>query len=149
MIEPTHNVSRDETTPPSSGNDAPAPERPDPAAGSGVPAGPSDIHNGVLPLRLPSQRATRRPRTVLVLGGGGMRGMAHVGVLKAMRDLGIRYDAIVGTSIGSLVGAMAAGGIEIEEIEMLDRALALAGAKERRGVELPAVAAGKRVAAFA
>ncbi len=60
-----------------------------------------------------------RPRTVLVLGGGGMRGMAHVGVLRAMRTLGIHYDAIVGTSIGSLVGAMAAGGYSVEQIEEL------------------------------
>ena len=57
-----------------------------------------------------------RPRIVLVLGGGGMRGMAHIGVLRAMRTLGIQYDAIVGTSIGALVGAMAAGGMSIEEI---------------------------------
>jgi NTE family protein len=48
-----------------------------------------------------------------------MRGMAHVGVLKAMRTLGIEYDAIVGTSIGSLIGAMAAGGYPIEQIEAL------------------------------
>lgn len=46
-----------------------------------------------------------------------MRGMAHVGVLKAMQSLGITYDAIVGTSIGALVGAMAAGGLPIEEME--------------------------------
>lgn len=62
-------------------------------------------------------RSPERPRTVLVLGGGGMRGMAHIGVLKAMRDLGMEYDAIVGTSIGSLVGGMAAGGLSIEEME--------------------------------
>ncbi|MCP5084314.1 MAG: patatin-like phospholipase family protein, partial [Alphaproteobacteria bacterium] len=43
--------------------------------------------------------------TLLVLGGGGMRGMAHVGVLRAMRDLGVKFDAVVGTSIGSLIGA--------------------------------------------
>jgi NTE family protein len=59
----------------------------------------------------------RRPRIVLVLGGGGMRGMAHIGVLKALRKLGIEYDAIVGTSIGSLIGAMAAGGYSIERME--------------------------------
>jgi len=47
-----------------------------------------------------------------------MRGMAHIGVLRAMRTLGIEYDAIVGTSIGGLVGAMAAGGRELEEIEV-------------------------------
>ena len=59
----------------------------------------------------------RPPRTVLVLGGGGMRGMAHVGVLKALAHLGIRYDAIVGTSIGALVGALAAGGCSIRRME--------------------------------
>ncbi len=58
-----------------------------------------------------------RPRIVLVLGGGGMRGVAHIGVLKAMRTLGLTYDAVVGTSIGSLVGAMAAGGYSIERME--------------------------------
>ncbi len=62
-------------------------------------------------------RAPERPRTIVVLGGGGMRGMAHIGVLKAMRTLGLRYDAIVGTSIGALVGAMAAGGYDIEHME--------------------------------
>ncbi len=46
-----------------------------------------------------------------------MRGMAHVGILKALRTLGIGFDAIVGTSIGSLVGAMVAAGLEIEEME--------------------------------
>ena len=59
----------------------------------------------------------KQPRIVLVLGGGGMRGMAHVGVLKALARLGIRYDAIVGTSIGALVGALAAGGCSIARME--------------------------------
>jgi NTE family protein len=59
----------------------------------------------------------RRPRTVLVLGGGGMRGMSHIGVLRALENLGVRYDAIVGTSIGSLVGALAASGYPVEEME--------------------------------
>ncbi len=48
-----------------------------------------------------------------------MRGMAHVGVLKALETLGIRYDAIVGTSIGSLVGAMAAGGYSHGKMESI------------------------------
>jgi NTE family protein len=65
-------------------------------------------------------RSTRpRPRTVLVLGGGGMRGMAHLGVLKAMATLGLEYDAIVGTSIGALVGAMAAGGYSLERMQAI------------------------------
>ena len=57
------------------------------------------------------------PRVVLVLGGGGMRGMAHIGVLRGLAKLGIHVDAIVGTSIGSLIGALAAGGLTLEEIE--------------------------------
>ncbi len=78
-----------------------------------------DLSRTAYALRHPGQHSTHRPRTVLVLGGGGMRGMAHIGVLKAMRTLGIEYDAIVGTSIGALVGAMAAGGLSIEKIESL------------------------------
>ena len=55
--------------------------------------------------------------TVLVLGGGAMRGMAHIGVLRALQALDIKYDAIVGTSIGSLIGAMAASGLSPTEME--------------------------------
>lgn len=43
--------------------------------------------------------------------------MAHIGVLKTLKMLGIGFDAIVGTSIGSLVGAMAASGYTIEQME--------------------------------
>ena len=68
-------------------------------------------------VKAPGARDTWRPRTVLVLGGGGMRGMAHIGVLRAMERLGVRYDAVVGTSIGSLVGALAPGGFSTERME--------------------------------
>src|SRR5258708_1037134 len=83
------------------------------------PAVKSPLEQTAYSLRHPGQRSNHRPRTVLVLGGGGMRGLAHVGVLRAMRTLGIEYDAIVGTSIGALVGAMAAGGLSVETIEAL------------------------------
>lgn len=63
--------------------------------------------------------ADGRPRTVLVLGGGGMRGMAHIGVLRALRKVGVQFDAVVGTSIGALIGSMAAAGMGQEEIEPL------------------------------
>lgn len=65
----------------------------------------------------PSHAFPKDIDTLLVLGGGGMRGMAHVGVLRAMRDLGIGFDAVVGTSIGSLIGAMVATGQELDDIE--------------------------------
>lgn len=46
-----------------------------------------------------------------VLGGGGARGFAHIGALKALDEAGIRADLIVGTSAGSVVAALYAGGI--------------------------------------
>jgi NTE family protein len=46
----------------------------------------------------------------LVLGGGAARGWAHIGVIDALTEAGIRADLITGTSIGSLVGGVHAGG---------------------------------------
>jgi NTE family protein len=48
---------------------------------------------------------TRKAKIGLVLGGGGARGLAHIGVLKALEREGISLDLIVGTSMGALVGA--------------------------------------------
>lgn len=64
-----------------------------------------------------------RPRTVLVLGGGGMKGTAHVGVWKAVEEAGIRPDAIIGCSIGSLIGASIAGGLGWRELAEIARGL--------------------------
>ena len=61
--------------------------------------------------------AASRPRTVLVLGGGGMKGLAHVGVWRALQEAGIRPDAILGTSIGSLVGGLIAAGLGWREMQ--------------------------------
>lgn len=58
------------------------------------------------------------PHTVLVLGGGGMKGMAHVGVIRALDAAGIRIDAVVGTSVGALIGARFATGSPVDELEI-------------------------------
>ncbi len=62
----------------------------------------------------------RRSRQyVLALGGGGARGLAHIGVLKVFQQEGIRIKAIAGTSMGAVVGAMFAyykDAIEVEEV---------------------------------
>lgn len=60
-----------------------------------------------------------RPCVALVLGGGGARGGAHIGVLKALEESGIQLDLIVGTSIGSYVGGLYASGKNAAEIEKL------------------------------
>ncbi|WP_276359133.1 patatin-like phospholipase family protein [Daejeonella sp. H1SJ63] len=52
----------------------------------------------------------------LVLSGGGIRGIAHLGVLQAMTEAGIKFDKISGTSAGSIVGSLFAQGIEPAEI---------------------------------
>jgi len=52
-----------------------------------------------------SNKPHGRPKVVLVLGGGGARGIAHVGVLRTLEAAGIAIDAVIGTSMGALVGA--------------------------------------------
>jgi len=59
---------------------------------------------------------TDRPVIAFVLGGGGARGFAHAGALKVLDDAGIRPDLVVGTSAGSLAGALYAGGIRGESL---------------------------------
>jgi NTE family protein len=68
-------------------------------------------------------RKADRPLIAFVLGGGGARGFAHTGVLKVLDDAGIRADLVVGTSAGSLVGALYAGGIRNDAL--LETALAV------------------------
>ena len=51
------------------------------------------------------------------LGGGGARGLSHVGVLKVLEEHGLFPDVIAGTSIGALVGALYASGLKAAEIE--------------------------------
>jgi NTE family protein len=62
---------------------------------------------------------TPRPRVGLVLGGGGARGAAHIGVLKELERLRIPVDAIAGTSMGAIVGGLYATGVNAEELEEL------------------------------
>lgn len=57
----------------------------------------------------------------LVLGGGGARGWAHVGVIRAFEEAGIPIDAIAGTSMGGLVAAASALGLRWQEIQDLAR----------------------------
>ena len=69
----------------------------------------------------PAAAATKppqgRPKIGLVLSGGGARGAAHVGVLKVLEELRVPVDLIVGTSMGSIVGASYASGNSLAEME--------------------------------
>ena len=52
----------------------------------------------------------------IVLSGGGARGISHLGVLKALEELGVRFDYISGTSVGALIGAFYSQGYSPDEI---------------------------------
>ena len=61
--------------------------------------------------------AKRRPRVGLALGGGFARGIAHIGVLKALCDAKIPIDCIAGTSVGALIAAAYATGVPLEKMQ--------------------------------
>lgn len=65
----------------------------------------------------------QRPKIGLVLSGGGAKGLAHIGVLKAIDSAGLKIDYISGTSMGAIIGAMYAMGYSGAEIEGLARDL--------------------------
>ena len=62
-----------------------------------------------------------RPQVALVLGSGGPRGYAHIGVMKVLEQAGINYDLVVGSSVGSLIGAFWASGYSASEIDELSK----------------------------
>jgi NTE family protein len=68
-----------------------------------------------------AEEANPRPRIGLVLSGGGARGIAHIGVLKALEEQNVPIDCIAGTSMGSIVGGLYASGYTPAEIETLVR----------------------------
>ena len=87
------------------------------------------------PVEPPQAQAPRPVRIGLALGGGAARGFAHIGVIKALEAQGIVPDIVVGTSAGSVVGAMYAAGnngfklnrmaLEMDEAAISDWAIPL------------------------
>jgi NTE family protein len=82
-----------------------------------------------------------RPRIGLVLGGGGAKGAAHVGVLRVLDELNIPVDCVAGTSMGALVGGTFASGMPAKEIETAlaaidwSRTVGKAGLRDRTPIE--------------
>lgn len=81
--------------------------------------GESTVNPAALVKASGCSRDLGRPCVALVLGGGGARGSAHIGVLKALEELHIPVDLIVGTSIGSFVGGLYASGRTSDEIKAM------------------------------
>ncbi|MBK8284790.1 MAG: patatin-like phospholipase family protein [Ahniella sp.] len=82
------------------------------------------IHASKAPDRVPPPDPSemvgpREPRIGLVLGGGGARGAAHIGVLKVLERERVPIHAIAGTSMGAIVGSLYAAGYSADQIEAL------------------------------
>ncbi|MDZ7596425.1 MAG: patatin-like phospholipase family protein [Thiobacillus sp.] len=71
------------------------------------------------PIPTPIQVSKPPLKIALVLGGGAARGFAHIGVIKALEAQGITPDIVVGTSAGSVVGALYASGMSGFELQSL------------------------------
>ena len=69
------------------------------------------IFSYLAPLTIQAQEIASRPKIGIALSGGGARGIAHVGVLKALEELRVPIDYIAGTSMGSIVGGLYASGL--------------------------------------
>ncbi len=92
-----------------------------------APVKPADTPAVVAPQPVAIKRP---PKIALALGGGAARGFAHVGVIAALEEAGIKVDMVLGTSAGSLVGAIYASGknaaqlqeiaLKMEEAEITD-----------------------------
>lgn len=67
------------------------------------------------------QLKVNRPRIGLALSGGAARGIAHVGVLRALEENAIPIDAIAGASAGALIGGSYAAGLSIKQLEEMAR----------------------------
>ncbi|MGE0314148.1 MAG: patatin-like phospholipase family protein [Lautropia sp.] len=92
------------------------------AMGLGLPAligcAAFDYRQADAPLALPRIAPLKpRPDIALVLGSGGPRGYAHIGVLRVLEDAGIVPDLVVGSSVGALIGAFWAGDLDAAEID--------------------------------
>jgi len=72
---------------------------------------------------MPRDKKKKMPHIGLALSGGAARGLAHIGVLRALAENDIQIDCIAGTSAGSLVGGAVASGLPLAEIEAIGRNL--------------------------
>lgn len=80
---------------------------------------PHQLACETVPSALATPETAHRPKVALVLSGGGARGLAHIGVLKVIKELGIPIDIVTGTSMGAIIGSLYAMGYEPDEIDTI------------------------------
>ncbi len=77
-------------------------------------------------------KKNKKVKVGLALGGGATRGIAHIGALKVFEENGIKFDLVAGTSAGSLVGCMFAGGKTADEIMAVAKGLRVKDIKKSK-----------------
>ncbi|MCL4837620.1 MAG: patatin-like phospholipase family protein [Thermoanaerobaculia bacterium] len=80
---------------------------------------PAAAEDPPLPLPVSDPVPAERPRVALVLSGGGARGAAHVGVIEVLEELRVPVDLVVGTSMGAVVGALWASGLDAADLKRI------------------------------
>jgi NTE family protein len=80
-------------------------------------ASPAPAQNAPPAASVAAPEPLARPRICLVLSGGGARGIAHVGVLKALEEMRVPIDCIAGTSMGAVIGGLYASGMTASQID--------------------------------
>src|SRR4030067_3305663 len=78
-----------------------------------------DYRTNSLPFGLEEKIPKRELIVALALSGGGSRGLAQIGVLRALEEAGIKIDMIVGTSMGSIIGGLYAAGYSIDQLDSI------------------------------
>ena len=76
-----------------------------------------------LSLHISAQEKKPRPKIGLTLSGGGAKGLAHIGILKAIDSAGLKVDYITGTSMGAIIGALYSVGYSGNQIEEITKVI--------------------------
>ncbi|MFG1381342.1 patatin-like phospholipase family protein [Xanthobacter versatilis] len=120
MFQSLHWRSTPAVAPEAASPEAVVPTRAAPGSPPSLPRTPGGADDGAPPdFDTPAHRPVRdrgRPAIGIALGGGAARGFAHIGVLKVLRQAGIHPAVVAGTSIGAVVGGIAAAG-KLDELE--------------------------------
>lgn len=102
-----------------------------------------------VPVMTPAPAVLKPPIIGLVLGGGAARGFAHIGVIQALEQAGIRPDLVVGTSAGSVVAALYASGKNGKDLQKVAESMEEASFSDwRLPVFKPGVLKGEALARF-
>jgi NTE family protein len=85
------------------------------------------------------KRLTLAPEIALALGGGGVRGISHIGVLRCLEEEGFKIKAVAGTSIGGLIGGLYAAGVTTDQLQEATHMMRQRKIFRRRAKDGPAI----------